>query len=208
MRLSLDAQIELMAWADGEVPDDVRDRVAQLLEGSDDARQFVEGLRTSHVGEWTREGVLTRLAAVPPITDSVMTRIEMNPTAMSTLPSLRRRAHRQRVRAFAISITTGLAVAAGLTLYFRSDLGRSVVLSPVGQQVASSAPSVELATEPGAKPVAGVARGVEVNDIDAVSHAISVFEIPLGAAAANAAKSTRPSSVVIWIDEDRDRNPR
>jgi hypothetical protein len=177
MRLSLDAQIELMAWADGEVPDDVRDRVAQLLEGSDDARQFVEGLRTSHVGE-------------------------------STLPSLRRRAHRQRVRAFAISITTGLAVAAGLTLYFRSDLGRSVVLSPVGQQVASSAPSVELATEPGAKPVAGVARGVEVNDIDAVSHAISVFEIPLGAAAANAAKSTRPSSVVIWIDEDRDRNPR
>jgi hypothetical protein len=206
MRLSLDTQIELMAWADGEVPDDVGDRVARLLESSDDARRFVDGLHASRVGEWTRECALARLSKVPSITDSVMARIEMQPTATSTIPSLRRRADRQRVRAFAISITTGLAVAACLALYFRSDLARSVAPFPVAQHLPSSAPSVEPWIEPGALPLAGVARGVEVNDIDAVSRAISVFEIPLGAAAANAAKSTRPSSVVIWIDEDR--NPR
>jgi hypothetical protein len=203
MRLSRETQIELMAWTDNEVPDEVRDRVAVLLESSDDARQFVEQWQASRVGAWVREATAARLAASPSITESVMGRIEVGAATTSTIPSLRRRSDRQRVRAVAISIGSGLAIAACMALYFRSDLARSVATSPVALHAPTSAPSVEPSLDPGAGLLASPARGVEVNDIDAVSHAISVFEIPLGAAAANAAKSTGASSVVIWIDEDR-----
>jgi hypothetical protein len=52
---------------------------------------------------------------------------------------------------------------------------------------------------------AGPSRSVEVDEIDSPSRGVSVFEIPLGNAAA-AAGPTGPSSVVIWID-DEPRNP-
>jgi hypothetical protein len=48
---------------------------------------------------------------------------------------------------------------------------------------------------------AGPSRGVEVEEIDSPSRGVSVFEIPLGNAAA-AAGPTGPSSVVIWIDDE------
>jgi hypothetical protein len=107
------------------------------------------------------------------------------------------------MRSLVISVTTGLAVAASLALYFRWDSLRNVPPIPIALLASSSAVTSDSSPGPGASPLAVAPRGVEVNDIDALSHAISVFEIPMGAAAANAAKSTGPSSVVIWIDEDR-----
>jgi hypothetical protein len=66
----------------------------------------------------------------------------------------------------------------------------SVGIPPVDFQVPS-------ATVAQAEP----ARGVEVNEIDAPSRGVSVFEIPVGAAAA-IASPTRASSVVVWVDDD------
>jgi hypothetical protein len=204
MRLSRETKIELMAWADGELPHEVSERVTGLVERSDDARQFVEDLRASHMSEWVSQAVHPRLSAVPSITDAVMDRLETTrSTTISTVPSRRRRADRHRVHSLVISVTTGLAVAASLALYFRWDTSRDVRPAPIAQIAASGGRASEPSATPGATPLATASRGVEVNDIDALSHAISVFEIPLGAAAANAAKSTGPSSVVIWIDEDR-----
>jgi hypothetical protein len=203
MTLSLETQIELMAWADGEAGEDVNERVARLLEGSDEARRFVDGWQACQVGDLVSEAMTARLADVPSITDSVMERIEAGPRTASTIPSARRRADRQRLRAWTISVSTGLAVAATIALYFREDSARHDAPAEVAQQVSSSAAARDASSAPGLMPLAAGARGVEVNDIDAVSGAISVFEIPLGAAAANAAKSPGASSVVIWIDEER-----
>ncbi|MGA2447897.1 MAG: hypothetical protein ABTD50_04390 [Polyangiaceae bacterium] len=203
MRLSRETKIELMAWADGELPDEARERVTQLLESSEDARQFVERFRALDVGAWASQALQPRLSAVPSITDAVMARIEARERTISTIPSRRLREERQRMRSLVISVTTGLAVAASLALYFRWDSLRNVPPIPIALLASSSAVTSDSSPGPGASPLAVAPRGVEVNDIDALSHAISVFEIPMGAAAANAAKSTGPSSVVIWIDEDR-----
>ena len=90
----------------------------------------------------------------------------------------------------------GLALAAAVALYVRAGGDRTADHAPVASV---GVPPVDI-VPPQAEPPGGV----EVNEIDAPSRGVSVFEIPVGAAAAMAkpANLANASSVVVWVDDD------
>jgi hypothetical protein len=105
----------------------------------------------------------------------------------------------------AVAAGAALALAAGVAVVARSGDRAEAPRAPVASVVA---PHGEVASEPAGPTVAqqnvSPQQGVEVDEIDSPSRGISVFEIPLGsaAAAAGAPGQVAPSSVVIWIDDE------
>ena len=204
MNLSRETKLELMAWADGELPDDMMQRIGLLVDHNEDARSFVDDLRSANLGEWVKLAMNAKLERAPSVTDGVMARLGAEQTTTTTLPSLRRRHDQRRTRAIAISIGSGLAIAAGVVMVLRAAALSGGGQAPIALNESPSASVADpSAPSPAGTPLAPAAHGVEVNDIDSLSRGISVFEIPLRAASANASKSWVGSSVVIWIDDDR-----
>jgi hypothetical protein len=219
MSLSHETVLELMSLADGELEGDDKERVEKLVAASDEARQVLEAMRGAEVGTWLSESMHDRagLAGADGIADAVMSAVEGSAQGRSVAPKASRatssaslqtggvvsiaggRARRSSRLQVALSVTAaGLALAAAVALYVRAGGDRmeerapvaSVGIPPVDFQV----PSTTVAQ---AEPVGGV----EVNEIDAPSRGVSVFEIPVGAAAA-VASPTGASSVVVWVDDD------
>jgi hypothetical protein len=221
MSLSRETVLELMSLADGELEGDARDRVERLVASSEEARRVVEAMRRAEVGTWLSESTHDRAgrAGADGIADAVMSAIEKSPQgrSASAAPAASPRAtsvasmgggvvsmadgrwRRSSRLQVAVSAAAGcLALAAAVALYVRAGGERtderapvaSVGIPPVDFQAPSS--TVAQQTEP--------ARGVEVNEIEA-PHGVSVFEIPVGAAAA-VANPTGASSVVVWVDDD------
>jgi hypothetical protein len=171
-------------------------------------------MRSPVLGSWLGEVVDGRVAAAAAdgVADAVMARLEAQTARDDAGPRRGAAQHedggvvrltdaRPRRRApwvpAAASLAAALAIAAGVAVVLRS-MGRSESPSAPVASVTEPAPSaLPLVAQPYAQPK----EGVEVEEIDSPSRGVSVFEIPLGSAAA-AAGQAAPSSVVIWIDDE------
>jgi hypothetical protein len=197
--------LELMGLVDDALDAEAKARAEKLVASNDEARRLVEALRESPVGDFVRQSVAQSADAAEGIADAVMIRLGPSAVPYGVDEGMVRLAPRPRRRsgrgpAVVASVGAALVLAAGIALYLRSGSERadedfapvaSVVLPPVGGPMASASQG-----EPRAAP----RGGVEVNVIEAPSRTVSVFEIPLGAAAA--AANPGHSSVVIWVEED------
>jgi hypothetical protein len=208
MSLSHETVLELMSLADGELEGDDKDRVEKLVASSDEARQVLESMRRAEVGAWLSATMDERAArgGADRIADAVMSAVEGSRNSGLQKASASKRARRDavsiasgRARKFsrvqmALSAgAAGLALAAAVALYVRAGGDRTVDHAPVASVGVPPVDSVAVHDEP--------SGGVEVNEIDAPSRGVSVFEIPVGAAAALATPQ-RASSVVVWVDDD------
>ena len=212
MTLSHETVLELMSLADGELQGDDKERVEKLVASSDEAARIVDAMRRGEVGAWLTASMDDRagkagadgiagavMAAVGHASDAAAKATKASQsTQAGGVVSIAGRGRRSSGLQIAVSAAAaGLALAAAVALYVRGGGDRtdhapvaSVGIPPVDFQV----PSASVAQ---AEP----SRGVEVNEIDAPSRGVSVFEIPVGAAAA-VASPPGASSVVVWVDDD------
>jgi len=173
--LSHETMLELMALADGELEGEAKERAESLAARDEEARRVLETMRSTQVHNWLNDAVGQQARAADGIADAVMERLEADPAPVS-------RATQRRVSRIAVAqvvVTSAFAIAAAVAIYLRSnetETGRAPVASvrvPNGVKMASS---------------------VEVDEIDSLAN-VSIFEIP-------AATPTRPSTVVVWIDDE------
>jgi hypothetical protein len=206
MNLSHETVLELMALADGELQGEERERAERLVATSEEARRVVDSLRAGEVGAWLAGSMNERASAsgADGIADAVMNavkvpavpvRVSQAGGLVSVAPVRSRRPSRFGVAATGFAAV--LALAAAVALYVRVGAdhpeGHAPVASVEAPPAPLQAPSTRIAQ-------VGPAAGVEVNEIDAPSRGVSVFEIPAGAAAAM--QSAGASSVVVWVEED------
>jgi hypothetical protein len=206
MSLSHETILELMSLADGELEGDDRDRIERLVASSEEARRVVESMRDGEVGSWLATTAHDRAGAsgADGIADAVMASVEAAAAVgprMSQAGGLvsvaEARARRpSRFGVVATGAATALALAAAVALYVRAGADHPDDRAPVAS--VGLPPAAPL--EPPSTTMAQVApTGVEVNEIDAPSRGVSVFEIP---AAAAVMPSKGGSSVVVWVEED------
>jgi hypothetical protein len=206
MSLSRETLMELMALADGELEGKARERAEKLVADNEEARRVVETMRSPALGAWLGEVVQRRAGAADGVADAVMAGLEAKSTQQEDGGVVRLAGARPRRR------TTWVPVAASVAAAIAMAAGVAVVLRSIGRNEAPSAPvasvpePVRTAGSPSASSAfalqgASPKEGVEVEEIDSPSRGVSVFEIPLGSAAA-AAGQAAPSSVVIWIDDE------
>jgi hypothetical protein len=211
MSLSHETILELMSLADGELEGADKERVERLVADSDEARQVVESLRGAEVGAWLSSAMDEKAVrgGADRIADEVMAAIAQPSAggAVASLADRRSRAprggQRSRVPLAGAGVVAVLAVAAAAILYVDARAPQPGERAPVASvgtpHVDFQVPSA-VAQANGPQP--GAPAGVEVNEIDAPSRGVSVFEIP-GAAAAAVAAVAGPSSVVVWVEEDQ-----
>jgi hypothetical protein len=209
MSLSHETVLELMSLADGELEGDDKDRVEKLVASSEEARQVLESMRRAEVGAWLSATLDDRAArgGADGIADAVMSAVEggrdsglqkASPSngamrdggVVSIAGGRARRSSRAQMAAGAAVV----ALAAAVALYVRAGGDRTADHAPVASVDVPPVDSVPTDMAPSS-------GGVEVNEIDAPSRGVSVFEIPVGAAAA-VASPQRASSVVVWVDDD------
>lgn len=183
MNLSEEAMLDLMAYADGELDGEAAARVEAMMSEKPEARQFVEELKT--LGECVR--VVEADQRVPKtvdfIADDVMKAIARQPRlVVNNDPPV----VRWRRAAAAASVSLAIAAAAGWVLFMQSRP------APVAGEVASAtAPTAPSAAESAVAANTKVA-GVDLDDVDAPHHEVSVFFVPSLA-------DSKASSVVVWI---------
>jgi hypothetical protein len=210
MSLPRETLLELMALADGELAGQEREHAEQLVAQNDEARRTIEGMRAGNarVGVWLGEVLEGRAPSADRIADEVMAKLEdgrEDGGLVRLAPGVRRG---PRVKAARTTVIAALALAAGVAVYVRSRERGANEGGPVAPVASVAVPSAEVPSAGGARAVAAPAvmaslLGVEVDEIDSPARGISVFEIPLGSAAAAAGGGrSRPSSVVIWIDDE------
>ena len=187
MSLSRQNMLDLMAYADGELPAEDRARVEQLLASSEAARRVVGSF--NDLGDWVDEAYEQPSAVLSnAIATVVMARVKSLPQparagAVVDLASAR------RTRVVTV-VVAAAALAAGVMLYNRDDrTARSTDPAP-----APPIPALSSAPRPPKIEVAA-AGGVDVEHVESPTHEVSVFYLP-AVAAANA------SSVVVWIGDD------
>jgi hypothetical protein len=212
MSLSHETVLELMSLADGELEGDDKDRVEKLVASSEEARQVLESMRRAEVGAWLSASMDERAArgGADGIADAVMSAVEgsrnsglQEASRAATNGATRdggvvsiasgRARKSSRVQMALSAGAAGLALAAAVALYVRAGGDRTADHAPVASVGVPPVDSVVAQA-----PASG---GVEVNEIDAPSRGVSVFEIPVGAAAA-VASPQGASSVVVWVDDD------
>jgi hypothetical protein len=190
-----------MSFADGELQGEARERAEKLVSESDEARRVVEAMRGPHIGIWLEDAIDRRADAVgaDSIAETVMARLATPVEEVRVAPIRGARGGGAWQTRLAFAATCGaVALAAGVAFYLRSSATRLDDRAPVASV---GAPSVDWQGPATTTTLAH--QGVEVDDIDSPSRGISVFEIPVGgAAAAPAVSPARLSSVVIWIEDD------
>jgi hypothetical protein len=185
--LSRETVLELMAFADGELEGEAKERAEKLALESQEARRVVDAMRATDLRTWLGEAIAQRAPAADRIANDVMAKLASTPSAQPVRKS--RSARRPRVVTMSIVAASALAIAAGWVVVLRSG-DRS---TESAQLVAGGGAGVSPVVSP---PLAGGSkRGVEVEEIDSAAH-VSIFEI---SAIANA---STPSSVVVWIDDE------
>jgi hypothetical protein len=229
MSLSQETLLELMALADGELGEDDRSRVEQLVLENDEARRAVEAMRSPALGAYFESFADEHAVAADGIADAVMAKVGAgadadvgasvsagsggNARGSASVSAGAGRAGarvvpladagaRKRSRVQVVSVTAAaiVALAAGVVVYVGSSRSGVGSEAPVASM---GTPSVDVQPSPSALAAQRPTQGVEVDEVDSPSREFSVFEIPIGggggSAAANAAG---PSSVVIMIDDD------
>jgi hypothetical protein len=213
MSLSRETMTELMAFADGELDGEARERVEKLAAESHEARQVIDAMRAPALGFWLAEAMEERTAAADGIADAVMGKIETARRDAGIKGVVRLsdpRARRSRVTRGQVAAVAGfLALAATIVLYMRNDREGTVGVAAVASAVVPAVvvPSAEMQAAPPASAMAQAPHvqqagpGVEVDEIDSPAHGVTVFEIPAGGMAA-AASGGAPPSVVIMIEDE------
>jgi hypothetical protein len=209
--------LELMAFADGELEGEARERVAKLAEESEEAARVVRAMRAPALGAWLTEATEERAAAADGIADVVMARLGAGAGATRLSDARARRT--SGVMRGQITVVAGIfALAATILLYVRSDRetrsDREGTSSPPIASVAvpsAGAPSIDVRAPGSASALAQQApgqggQGVQVDEIDSPAHGVTVFEIPVGGMAA-AANGGGPPSVVIMIEDEPAATP-
>jgi hypothetical protein len=204
VKLDRETALELMALADGELEGEAEERALKRVATDAHAREAARQMRDERAGDWLRRAMNERAAAAGAdgVADAVFARLEgskfaASPGEAADMPSARMsgrsRASRRglpvswsRVQS-AIGATLTLSLAAGIAFY----LATRPPASPLGP--ASPVSQVAAASMGGG--------GVEVDELDAPAHDISVFEIS-GGGGAIAANQSPSSSVVIWIEDE------
>jgi hypothetical protein len=216
MSLSHQTVLELMSLADGELEGADKERVEKLVASSDEARRIVEAMRRGEVGAWLTASLDERAAnaGADGIADAVMAAVNKSAGAAASgavkaskasvstegggVVSMAGRARRSSRLQIVVSAGAAvLALAAAVALYVRGGGDRTADHAPVASV---GVPPVDFQVPSATVAQAEPAGGVEVNEIDAPSRGVSVFEIPVGAAAV--ASPPGPSSVVVWVDDD------
>jgi hypothetical protein len=214
MSLSHETVLELMSLADGELEGEDLERVERLVAADEEARAMVESLRRADegpAGAWLQESLNHRAGAggADAIADAVMAAVERSGgpgrapvaslnSAGIVVPMAGARARRSsRLQVAVTAGAAALALAAAVALYVRGAAEHADDRAPVASV---DVPPVDFQAPSAAVAQAGP-RGVEVNEIDAPSRGVSVFEIPVGAAAA-VVEPSGASSVVVWVDDD------
>jgi hypothetical protein len=210
MSLSRQTLLELMSLADGELDGSDKERLERLVASDEEARALVTRLRGPEVGAWLAETMDRRASAsgADGIADAVMTAIAANPRisvrpngtardGVAAVVPLRARKS-PRFQVIAGAVTAALALAAAVAIYARTGADHLEDRAPVASV---RVPPVDVAAIPSS--ASAMAQqgggGVEVNEIDAPQRGVSVFEIPVGAAAL---ATSGASSVVVWVDDD------
>jgi hypothetical protein len=202
MSLSQETLLELMAFADGEIEGAERARLEQLVAESDEARRVVEAMRSPAIPTWLAHEMNERAQGADGIADAVMAKLAASePQGVVRLADVRGR-RASRVQIAAATLTAALALAAGISLYLRSDRDSNAVRAPVAS-VGTPSVDVQLPPTPPAVLAQRPSQGVEVDEVDSPSHGISVFEIPVAPGPTAAANAAGPSSVVIMIEDDQ-----
>jgi anti-sigma factor RsiW len=199
MSLPRETVMDLMALADGELDGDEKLRAESLVSTSEEARRFVEGIRNPEVGVFLKGDLERRATAVgvDAIAQAVVARVRTGshqPPLPIQMHSRGSRFPRAQGRLRVVAVLSAVAMAAGVALYVR--------LRPHAGEEAPVATTIDLG--PPAVPSMALQsqlEGVEVDEIDSPTHDISLFEIT-GNAATAAANPARPSSVVIWVEDE------
>jgi hypothetical protein len=208
MTLSRETVLELMALADGELDGDERARAEQVVAQNTEAKALLSGFRAAQLGRWIAAAEENRVSAADGIGHAVMARVAQQAAEEGggvRFAHASGRARDWRVGVAAPAAFAALALAAGVALMASGGEREAEPNAPA--PVASVAVPVASDEEPSARGLAMHApvapMGVEVDEIDTQSRDVSVFEIPVGAAAA--ANASQPSSVVIMIEEEPGR---
>lgn len=207
MSLSREILLDLMGFADGELEGEARERTEKLVASNEEARRVVEAMRDGTMGAWLGDITQDRAVAAGAdgIADAVMAKaaalrsgpvgVALSPLVPASIADARaRRASRLRAVAAGVGV---LALVAGAAFYIRPGPTPFEAHSPVGPSAPLGEPPSMTTTALAQAPI----HGVEVDEIDSPSHGVSVFEIPMGAAAA-AASPGHAASVVIWIEDE------
>ena len=173
--LSQEQMLEVMAYADGELEGDDKDRIEKLIADDPEAKELFASIGA--LGQGVR-GCLDYEAV--DVRDAVMGKLRPNEHDKMRL----RRVARTR---FAIAGASVLAVAAAVMLLVRQNGGKTPVAQTEGTGAETALASAST-------------NGVQVDFVDTPS-AVSVFYVPAeSTSGAEEATQTAPS-VVVWVDE-------
>lgn len=216
MKLARETALTLMQYVDGELAGDEKAHVEALLRDDPEARTFVAELE--QLGR-TVESVILARGQTFDVADDVMKAID-DEAPISEVPEVKPSrpklvvvpggkkdepeeaapaAETSRLRRVAVVAVATLALAAGVAFFLQKNNAPEQAAhkspaprGPVTGEVAIEGPRGPAAPESVAasEPSAG---SVHVDQVQAPSHGVSVFELP----ETNAASS----SVVVWIDE-------
>jgi anti-sigma factor RsiW len=200
--LSREATLDLMAFADGELTGEARERTEELLAQSEEARRVVAAMRSGvpAIRFWLVDAFGQQSRRADGIADAVMgaiARAGAPTTVGAPLEQVPPVAHARRARVFTrvVAAAGGLAVAALVAMVLGSGAHRGERAPSAGVTTASSGKIGASPTAVGRIETADLGRGVEVEEIDSAKH-VSIFEISGATASAQ--------SVVVWIDDDQE----
>jgi hypothetical protein len=192
MKVNREIGLELMALADGQLEGQPMKHAERLAESDERAHALIARMSDPRTKAWLSDSMEQRAvrAGADAIAESVLAQLRVSggTESLSRVPRpasrVASRVPRERGRAMAVTLTIAAVIA--LFVGYRASRG-------TGSGVANQLESV------GGQPTTA-ARGVELDEIDAPAHDVSVFEI--SGAAALATNSPPGSSVVIWIDDE------
>jgi anti-sigma factor RsiW len=192
--------LELMAYADGELEDPRRAEVEAWLASHEAPRQKLAALDL--VSEIMRGEALEGAAGAGSITDAVMAKIdaeEQAPAPANVVP-LRRKRPSSAPRTVYMIAASVVAAAAGMMLWGRTtqdeDARRRNLPPSVLVQTTATATATTEAPKPDApKPEGDVEHGVEVAAVNTGGLPFTLFYVPSGTAASG-------TTTVVWFTDD------
>lgn len=210
------SDLELMLYADGELPEERIAEVEAYLDRSASARSKLRGLDLASA--LIREDALDRAARAGDLTDAIFARIQAEAPVVAPapapklatvhalpvaarVPGAKAKPANDGSRAIFTLAAVAFAAAAGLMIWGKARIAQDpqAHLRPMPAQTA--APRPELPAPAPAKS-AEVAEGgddehgVEVATVNFGSRSGSIFYVPKGAAPSNA------TTTVVWLNDD------
>jgi hypothetical protein len=182
----------LMAFADGELEGEERQKAERILATQPDALRFVE--QVGALGDWLQLGHEDRAAGAVArfdVADSVMT-VAKAPKVASVTSLSSTRGQRARELSAAGSAPPSSSLKVGVGIAAALALAASVLV--FARHRAEETPMATVATSQAPAVAAGATgTGVDVSAVNSPNNSVSVFYLP-GA-------NELSTSVVVWVEE-------